>query len=114
MGEIFDRSIAIYVRHFRVFAAIVLTLLVPSAIVRYFVIPDQAAIAHMLAQTSSPGTFPPGFAALAQGLAILLAVLLVVSPFVNGAIAVGVAAAARGEAPTYAGSFKPVLARWVP
>jgi hypothetical protein len=114
MSEIFDRSVAIYVRHFKVFAAIMLTLLVPAGIVRYFAIPDQQTLAHMLTQTSSPGAFPPGFAGLLTGLGILFAVLLVVSPFVHGAVVVGVAAATRGEAPTYAGCFRVVLARWAP
>ena len=120
IGEIFDRAVTIFVRNFVVFTAMVFTLLAPYAVVQYFFIPaDQNSFASILAQMQHPTTsqtqaqvsMAPG--ALAALIFFTMIFLLLV-PFVNNAVAVGVAELYNGRAPQYGASFKAVLRRSLP
>ncbi|MBV8530064.1 MAG: hypothetical protein JO104_02005, partial [Candidatus Eremiobacteraeota bacterium] len=59
-GEIFDRAITLYVRNFWPFFAIVLVLIVPLAVVQYFLDSSQSAqINEVLSILKHPGSTPP-------------------------------------------------------
>ncbi len=117
IGEIFDRSITIYVRHAVVFTLIVLTVLAPIAVLRYFTIePTQADFARMIAQIEHPSP-TPFFPFTAQQYGALFGIALItllLAPFTNNAVAVGVAAIYAGRQPSYTLGFARVLRRWLP
>lgn len=117
IGEIFDRAVTIYVRNFVAFTLMVLTLLAPLSIAEYFVLPSQVrAWSQMLEKASHTSKTPPmpftpaqiGWLVLIAGVAVLLA------PYVNNAVAVGVASLYNGERPSYVRSFAQVFRRWLP
>ena len=117
IGEIFDRAVTMYVRHFAVFTLIVLTLLVPVGILDYFVTDNSTSeLSQLLSQIAHPGTHampvvsPTGLWGL-FGVAFLT---LLLAPFTNNAVAVGVAAIYAGRTPTYADGYARVLRRWAP
>jgi hypothetical protein len=105
IGEIFHRAISIYTENFVVFTSIVLTLLVPVTIVQYFGLPDQSQSigAHPFAG------YPP---AKIMALVGSIGIMLLLAPFVNNAVAVGVAAVYFQKKPDYRSSFTTVLRRW--
>ncbi|HTV91942.1 MAG TPA: hypothetical protein VMG98_04420 [Verrucomicrobiae bacterium] len=117
IGEIFDRAVTMYVRHFAVFTLIVLTLLVPIGILDYFVTDRSTSqLSQLLAQISHPGAhnsvlYSPSQLSAISAVALLT---LLLAPFTNNAVAVGVAAIYAGRAPTYAGGYERVLRRWAP
>jgi hypothetical protein len=113
IGEIFDRAVTMYVRHFAVFTLIVLTLLVPFGIIEFFVNDSPTDFSQLLQQMSHPGavpSLPPQFGALF----LVIFALLFLTPFVNNAVAAGVAAIYAGRTPTYRDGFARVLRRWGP
>lgn len=115
IGEIFDRAVTFYVRNFVVFTLTVLTLLAPVALAQYLYAEHSTAdLSRILRQLEHPASatpyFPPGFGALI--LVGLLALLL--APFCNNAVALGVATIYSGHKPTYADGFIRVLRRWAP
>ena len=117
IGEIFDRAVTIYVRHFAAFTLMVLTLLAPLAVVQYFVLPNQTeSLATTIGQIQHPEKKPqPPFSN--EQLTALVAIVLVaiiVAPFVNNAVAVGVARVYNGGEPSYGASFAAVFRRWAP
>lgn len=115
IGEIFDRAVTIYVRHFAVFTLIVLTLLVPLGILDYFVTDRSTEqFSQLLAQIAHPGAHTPPLYSPAEFAALLgvLALTFLFAPFANNAVAVGVAAIYAGRRPTYADGFARVLRRW--
>ncbi len=116
VGEIFDRAITIYVRNFAIFTLMVLTLLAPLNVVEYFAIPNSGStFAQAVDQIEHPQRHPKGVAPSGPALGLFLAALaafLLLSPFVAGAVAVGVAAVYNGKHPSYAHSFVSVLQRW--
>jgi hypothetical protein len=116
IGEIFDRAVTIYVRHFVVFTLIVLTLLVPLGILEYFVTDSSAnSLTQLIQQIGHPASPLPTYSPGQYGaLFLIVAVVLIFSPFTNNAVAVGVAAIYAGRAPTYADGFARVLRRWGP
>jgi len=117
IGEIFDRSVTIYVRHLVVFTLIVLTLLAPLAVLRFLTIePSQADFSRMMQQIAHPSATPVlPFPAQEYGAIFGLAFLaLILAPFTNNAVAVGVASIYAGRLPSYAVGFARVLSRWLP
>ncbi|HTU71626.1 MAG TPA: hypothetical protein VMF11_15090 [Candidatus Baltobacteraceae bacterium] len=112
IGEIFDRAVTFYVRNFVVFTLTVLTLLAPAGLAEYFYTTRSSAeLTQILSQLQHPGGtpyFPPQFGTL-----ILVALfVLLLAPFCNNAVAVGVATIYSGHTPSYAGGFRRVLRRW--
>src|SRR5690348_11714675 len=98
-GEIFDRAVTLYIRNFIAFAAIVMVLVLPLAILQYFL--DRAAQPQfdaILKVFTNPGhtvtqRFPTPYDSPVT-IAILVITLLVVYliwPFSLNAVAVGVA-----------------------
>ncbi len=117
IGEIFDRAVTMYVRHFAVFTLIVLTLLVPIGILDYFVTDRSTSqLSQLLAQITHPGALGNPVYSPSQLSAIFAVALLtlLLAPFTNNAVAVGVAAIYAGRTPTYAGGYERVLRRWAP
>ena len=113
IGEIFDRATTFYVQNFTAFLLIVLTVLLPFAVVQYLLLRDQPAdFTQLWQQIQHPGTATaassPG-ATAATLLLVLGSVLL--APYVNNAIAVGVGMLYRGEQPAYRPAFARVFAR---
>jgi hypothetical protein len=111
IGEIFDRAVTIYVRNFAVFSSIVLALLLPLGVLNYLAFPDRptditAILSGRVAQTQ------PNSASVLGTLALLILVVLSCSPFVNNAVALGVAALYRGERPSFVKSFAASFRRW--
>lgn len=118
IGEIFDRAVTIYVRNFVVFTLMVLTLLAPIAILQYFALPSQAqSLAQIAQQASDAGSKTPAPALSNAQLGMLAAILLIavlLAPYVNNAVALGVASLYNGERPSYGASFGAVFSRWLP
>ncbi len=116
IGEIFDRAVTIYVRNFVPFTLIVLTLLAPLAILQYFALPSSASsLAQIAKQASDPKATVSPFTneqlALLFGVVFLAAIF---APFINNAVAVGVARLYSGDRPNYGQSFAKVFQRWLP
>lgn len=115
IGEIFDRATTMYVRNFSVFTLIVLTLLAPTAIVRYLLLGEQAGdFTQLFQEMSDPRharAMAPASASLLLTTLTLSIVVLLLAPFVNNAVAAGVAMLYDGERPNYALAFRRVFAR---
>lgn len=117
IGEIFDRAVTMYVRHFVVFTLIVLTLLVPLGILDYFMTNQSTSqLSQLLAQIQHPTAHPTPIYSPGQLTAIfsIVFVALILAPFTNNAVAVGVAAIYAGRTPAYADGYGRVLRRWAP
>jgi hypothetical protein len=115
IGEIFDRAVTMYVRNFAVFTLIVLTLLVPIGVLQYFYTGNAGdSFAQIIRGMEHPGLGPQyAFSQLLPLFGIGLLVLFL-APFVNNAVAVGVAAIYAGRKPAYRDGFVRVFARWGP
>ncbi len=120
IGEIFDRAVTLYVRNFVMFTLMVLTLLAPLGVIEYVALPDRAqSLSEAIGQIEHPAKTktpsPPPFTN-EQLIGILAIALfaLVLAPFVNSAVAVGVAAVYSGAQPSYSISFATVFRRWAP
>jgi hypothetical protein len=117
IGEIFDRAVTLYVRHFVAFTLMVLTLLAPLGVVQYIAMPSQAdSLSQTIGQIQHPEKKPPPPLTQKEITTIAAIVLfaLIVAPFVNSAVAVGVARVYNGAEPSYGVSFATVLRRWAP
>ena len=110
IGEIFDRAVTVYVRHFVTFTLIVMTLVVPLGVVRYYLFSSLGYNTIFAGTTKSVPPQDIGGVLAGAGLILLLALIL--APIVNNAVAVGVASLYTGQAPSYAASFRAVLGRW--
>ncbi len=115
IGEIFDRAVTMYVRNFVAFTLIVLTLLVPVGVLQYLYT-DRAgqSFAQLLRQIQHPGSIAPYDSSQLAALVAIALLLLLLAPFTNNAVAVGVAAIYAGYRPSYREGFARVLARWAP
>ncbi|MGB6987049.1 MAG: hypothetical protein WBD74_13845 [Candidatus Aquilonibacter sp.] len=115
IGEIFDRAVTMYVRNFVPFTLIVLTLLVPVGVLQYLYT-DRAgeSFAQLLRQMQHPGLSPQFDTSQLAALAVIALLVLLLAPFSNNAVAVGVAAIYAGRTPSYREGFARVLARWAP
>lgn len=120
IGEIFDRAVTLYVRNFVVFTLMVLTLLAPVNVIYYFAIPDQSsALSQAIGQIDHPAKKKtdqklPFSDREITGLLIVVTIALIFAPFVNNAVAVGVAQLYNGAKPAYGASFAAVFRRWAP
>jgi len=117
VGEIFDRAVTIYVRNIAVFTLIVLTLLVPVSILQYVYAGDSAFdFKEVMQQVQHPGqgAVAPYDTAQLAAILIIAFIALLLAPFTNNAVAVGVASIYAGRAPSYRDGFARVLRRWAP
>jgi hypothetical protein len=120
-GEIFDRAVTIYVKNFLPFAAIVIVLIVPLAILQYLydlsAQPQLNAIFRIFAHPGSvlttrvPSSFntPAGTASFVG----LLLVTYALWPFTLNAVAVGVARVYRGRPVEFRACYEAVMHRWL-
>jgi hypothetical protein len=120
IGEIFDRAITVYVRNFVVFTLIVLAALAPIGVAQALVVPDQTAqlrqaidqIQHPTTATAPANPLAAYTPARAVALFAIVLVGLLLLPFVNNAVAVGVAAVYFGRRPDFAKCYGTVFSRW--
>jgi hypothetical protein len=119
-GEIFDRAVTLYVRNFVPFAAIVMVLIVPSALLQYLIDrasqPQFNALLQILVHPGSAPTqnIPTAFTspALVGVLIALLVLTYVIWPFSLNAVAVGVARLYRNRPVDFSVCYEVVLRRW--
>lgn len=120
-GEIFDRAITLYIRNFVPFALIVGVMIVPLAVLQYFV--DASSIPQfdaMMKILTHPGKAPaspvmPAFLRDPATMALFIALIAIVYlllPFAFNACAVGIARLYRGRAVDFAACYKASLKRW--
>lgn len=96
LGEIFDRAVTLYVRNAVLFTLIALVVVVPVAVMNYFVsMQNSATFAQILAQVQHPGKAAQAASGTDAGMALMLGMLAVA--IVLGAFAVVAIAAAVGE-----------------
>jgi len=115
IGEIFDRAITIYVRHFVPLTLIVLTLVVPLSAAQAYLFRDQArGISAVLDQLQHPSTAKPMSTAELGLIFVVAFVSLLLAPIVNDAVAVGVASVYNNKTPEYKRCFATVLPRLAP
>jgi hypothetical protein len=95
LGEIFDRALTLYVRNAALFTLIALVLVLPLAVVQYFIgLHESDSFSQLLAQIQHPGSVP---AQKAGGVETALAIAMVVLAVVLNAFAVVAIAAAVGR-----------------
>ena len=120
VGEIFDRAITVYIKNFAAFTLIVLAVLLPLGVAQAFILPDQTAqlrqaidqIQHPSTQTVPANPFAEYSPARAIALAAIVLLSLVLAPFSNSAVAVGVAAVYFGYRPDFGKCYATVFSRW--
>ena len=119
-GEIFDRAITLYIRNFVPFAAIVMVLVVPLAILQYFVDlssqPQLDALVRVFTHPERIRTehMPPTFNSPAS-VGIFIALLLLTYaawPFALNAVAVGVARLYRNLPVEFRICYEIAFRRW--
>ena len=119
-GEIFDRAVTLCIRNFVPFAAIVAVLIVPNALLQYvYNLSSQPAFDAMIKQIQHPGQAraehvptifnSPGLLGI---FAAILLVAYVTVPFVQNAVAVGVARLYRGRPVEFRACYETALRRW--
>lgn len=118
-GEIFDRAITLYVRNFWPFLAIVLVLIVPLAVIQFFLDSSQAvqidqAIRILAHPNATPPTFANMFSSPGELVAIAAVLVLYVTlwPFVFVAVAIGVARLYRGRPVEFGACYRSVMPHW--
>ncbi len=115
IGEIFDRAVTIYVRYFAVFTAMIFSLLAPFSVLQYLIAPSQGDLAQVFTQAGKTTTQTQMLSGAQLGEFLVLAlVLMLLSPFVNNAVAVGVADLYSGRTPNFGAAFAAVFRRWAP
>ena len=114
IGEIFDRAITIYIRHFAPLTLIVMTLTVPIAILQGLVAPDRVGFARAIQDMSHPGSATPFNTPEFVAIMLISMVALMLFPVVYSAVAVGVADIYNNKAPSYARSMSRALRRFWP
>ena len=119
-GEIFDRAVTLYVRNFVPFVAIALVMVLPLAIMGYFIAlssqPQYDWMIRVFQHPSRAGTQPiPTVLDSPGALTLLVATILLsyaIWPFVMNAVAVGVARLYRGRPVEFRACYEVVLRRW--
>jgi hypothetical protein len=119
IGEIFDRTVTLYVRHFGLFTLIMLVVVLPLTVASYFATYGSGTYQQVLQQATHPGrtsTPPPLIlSSLLQFEGILMLVVLlqlVLQPFANTATASAVSDLYRAQRPTWRQSYAAALRRW--
>ncbi len=119
LGEIFDRAITVYVRNFLAFSAILLVLLIPLGLMQYMSVahePHTGSLAQVLAQIEHPPR--PGskavkpIAPFSPWAVLSIIVSLLLSPFANIAVALGVARVYFGKSVDWRVCYGAALRRW--
>jgi hypothetical protein len=120
-GEIFDRSVTLYIRNFLPFAAIVMVLILPTAIVQYFLDlnsqPQFDALMRIFQHPAEAGrgqvtalyNSPAGIVLLI----VMLFLTYAIWPFALNAVAVGVARLYRNRPVEFRACYEAVLRRWL-
>ena len=119
-GEIFDRAVTLYIRNFVPFAAIVMVLVLPLALLQYFMDRgSQSQFDAMIRVFQHPGQIGNGHIPTvfdSPATVALLAVTALLSyalwPFVMNAVAVGVARLYRNRPVEFRACYEIVLRRW--
>lgn len=119
-GEIFDRAVTIYVRNFVPFVTIVMVLILPLAVMQYFMdVASQPQFEAMIRIFGNPtlmrtDPFPTLFdspqSLAALGLELLVSYML--WPFVLSAVAVGVARLYRDRPVEFRACYENAIRRW--
>lgn len=119
-GEIFDRAVTLYIRNFVPFAVIVGVLIVPVAVLQYFLdVAAQPQFDAMFQIFTHPGQtpaqpIPSAFSSPAYD-ALFVAMILItyaIWPFTLNAVAVGVARLYRNQPVEFRACYQVVLGRW--
>jgi hypothetical protein len=121
-GEIFDRAVTIYIRNFVPFAAIVMVLVLPLSVFRYFVNrstqPEFDAMVRILQHPGRPGAqhIPTVFQSAGSTAALIITLLFAYTiwPFAQNAVAVGVARLYSNRTVEFRACYAAVLRRWLP
>ncbi len=120
-GEIFDRAITLYIRNFVPFASIVMVLVVPLAILQYFLdLNSQSQLDALVRIFTHPERIrtehvPPTFSSPAS-IGIFIALLLLTYaawPFALNAVAVGVARLYRNLPVEFRVCYEVAFRRWL-
>lgn len=113
LGEIFDRALTLYVRNFVPFTLIVAVMVVPIAVLNYFVaLHESSSFAQILAQIQHPGKTPaPPDAALEGWNVVLILLAVVLNAFTVVAIAAAVGRLYRNEPPDWRACWSASLRR---
>jgi len=119
IGEIFDRTVTLYVRHFGLFTLIMLVVVLPLTIASYFSTYGSGAYQQVLQQATHPGKTPASSPVLLssllqfEGILMLVVLLqLILQPFANTATASAVGELYRAQRPTWRRSYAASLRRW--
>ncbi len=119
-GEIFDRAITLYIRNFVPFAAIVMVLVLPSAVLQYLLDrasqPEFDVFWRMLQHPGSvtPSQMPSMFSSpnFVAAFVALLILTYAIWPFALNAVAVGVARLYRDKPVEFRVCYEAALRRW--
>jgi hypothetical protein len=120
-GEIFDRAITLYIRNFVAFALIVGVLIIPLAVLQYFVdvssVPEWDSLMKIFTHPNAPPPPPvlPSFLRSPGTLALFGALIFTVYllwPFALNACAVGIARIYRGRPVDFGACYRASLQRW--
>jgi len=121
-GEIFDRAITLYIRNFIPIAGIVSVVIVPLAVLQYFLdlasMPQWDQIVQILTHPSKAQSAPPVLPAIftepsvAALFCVLLLLVWAVWPFALNACTVGVARLYRGRPVDFAACYRASLRPW--
>jgi hypothetical protein len=120
LGDIFDRAISLYARHFRAFVGIALVAIVPLALVQYVALrlegPQLDALIAVWQHPERLGTghFPTIFDSPATIAMTVVSVIVgyLVMAFAVCAVAVATSDVYRNEPIDVGGAFRAALARW--
>ena len=121
-GEIFDRAITLYIRNFLPFAGIVAVVVLPLAILQYFIDMssmgqfDQAIkiLTHPNAPPPSTPVLPSFMTDWRVGVLFIVTMVIVyaIYPFSLNAVAIGVARLYTGRPVLFAPCYRGSLRRW--
>jgi len=111
IGEIFDRAVTLYVRNFLLFTIIAAFVVVPMSVVQYFVIVQQGgAWAQILDQARHPTHTGAALAPVfGTWFLLLIAVSVVLTPFMYVAMAAALGRIYKGEATDWRTSYAVAL-----
>jgi hypothetical protein len=117
IGEIFDRTVTLYVRYFGLFTLIMMVVILPLTVASYFSTYGSGTYQEVLHQATHPSSTPSPvvISRLLQFEGILMLVLLLqllLLPFANTATASGVADLYRSQRPTWRQSYAAALRQW--